>query len=259
MNTRISLKDSGVAVVVGASGGIGRALVSKILEDGSMKVVASVRSETQGKALSELNTSYSSRLVVVVFDPTDEGAYPSFVDKVREVGASEPLRLLINCVGVLEDDKFGLFAEKNLAQVNMASLSHAFQVNAFVTPMLAKYFFEMFRQKSASALISLSAKVGSIADNELGGWYSYRASKAALNMFVKTIALEYSRRGCNCLVLAIHPGTTRTQLTEKHLSGYRGEVVSPDITAARILDVISRIGIEKSGSFIHANGDTLPW
>jgi NAD(P)-dependent dehydrogenase (short-subunit alcohol dehydrogenase family) len=181
------------------------------------------------------------------------------VASVREISEVEPLRLLINCIGTLTDDKLGLTAEKNLAQVSMSSLNYSFQVNTFVTPLLAKYFFDMFRQKSFSALIALSAKVGSISDNQLGGWYSYRASKAALNMFIKSISLEYSRRGCNCLVLAVHPGTTMTKLTEKHLGGYKGVVVSPEVTAALMLDTISKMGLEKSGSFIHANGETLPW
>ncbi len=163
----------------------------------------------------------------------------------------------MNFVGFLEDG--GISPEKSLNQVRTEHLLKYFEVNSIVSVILAKLFFNLFRHEEPSCFAVLSAKVGSISDNQLGGWYGYRASKAALNMFIKNISLEFRMRRCHCLVLALHPGTTRTDLSKKHLSQVKHRIHSASETAINLLGQIEGRRIEESGSFLSWDGKEIPW
>jgi len=155
---------------------------------------------------------------------------------------------------VLHDESF--MPEKRLADLNPAQLLATFQVNTFGPALLLRYFCGLLdRQRGVLAM--LSAKVGSIGDNRLGGWYSYRASKAALNMLIKTAAIEVRRSQPNAVLLALHPGTVNSALSQP----FRGaEIGRPAAVAAHdLLRVIDSLGPEASGSFHAYDGQPLPW
>jgi Dehydrogenases with different specificities (related to short-chain alcohol dehydrogenases) len=222
------------ALVIGASGGIGAALVAALREDPRCAQVVELGRATQ---------------------PALDLAEPASIERVAaELAGQGAFQLIVNAAGVLHDESF--MPEKRLADLNPAQLLATFQVNTFGPALLLRYFCGLLdRQRGVLAM--LSAKVGSIGDNRLGGWYSYRASKAALNMLIKTAAIEVRRSQPNAVLLALHPGTVNSALSQP----FRGaEIGRPAAVAAHdLLRVIDSLGPEASGSFHAYDGQPLPW
>lgn len=156
---------------------------------------------------------------------------------------------------MLEGESFG--PEKSLRDINIDNLTQVFQVNSFVTPLWAKYLKKKFSKESPSIFATLSAMVGSIEENEIGGWYGYRASKTALNMFVKTISIEFERSRLKTSVVAIHPGTTKTELSQNFLKGIKHKVWEPKGAAQNILNVLEKCPEEGTGLFKNWDGRTI--
>jgi len=222
------------ALVIGASGGIGAALVAALREDPRCAQVVELGRATQ---------------------PALDLAEPASIERAAAALAGQgAFQLIVNAAGVLHDESF--MPEKRLADLNPAQLLATFQVNTFGPALLLRYFCGLLdRQRGVLAM--LSAKVGSIGDNRLGGWYSYRASKAALNMLIKTAAIEVRRSQPNAVLLALHPGTVNSALSQP----FRGaEIGRPAAVAAHdLLRVIDSLGPEASGSFHAYDGQPLPW
>jgi NAD(P)-dependent dehydrogenase (short-subunit alcohol dehydrogenase family) len=164
---------------------------------------------------------------------------------------------VFNSVGVLQDDEVS--PEKALTAVSADGLMRYFLVNAVVTPLIAKHAMPLLRGPRLSVFAALSARVGSIGDNRLGGWYGYRASKAALNMFVKTLSVEFSRRHNRCLFLALHPGTTRTPLAAPFIARTHYQVHEPQATAENLFSVVAGKTLAESGRFYAWDGQPIPW
>ena len=150
----------------------------------------------------------------------------------------------------------GFKPEKKLGDLNTAQMMETFRVNAFGPALVLRHFAPLL-DPERSLMTFLSAKVGSIGDNRLGGWYSYRASKAALNMIVKTAAIELARTKPGAVVVAMHPGTVDTGLSRP----FGGERLGrpPSLAAREMLDVMSGLGPEDSGTFVAYDGTPLPW
>jgi NAD(P)-dependent dehydrogenase (short-subunit alcohol dehydrogenase family) len=169
-----------------------------------------------------------------------------------------PLRLVICAAGVLHGA--GLQPEKRLAQVNAEGLRRSFAVNAWGPLLLAQAVEAALPREEPVHLASLSARVGSIGDNRLGGWYAYRAAKAAQNQLLRTLALEWRRRLPLACVTLLHPGTTATALSEP----FRGSVApsqlfTPERAAGHLLDVLETQTPATSGSFLAWDGQPIPW
>jgi len=169
-----------------------------------------------------------------------------------------PLRLVINTAGWLHGD--GLGPEKRLQAVARRGLEHAFAINAYGPILLARAVEEALGHGQPAWFASLSARVGSIGDNRLGGWYAYRAAKAAQNQLLATLALEWRRRRPAVTVTLLHPGTTETALSEPFRGGVPPEkLFSPERAAHQLLEVLSAQTIERSGAFLAWDGSTIPW
>jgi NAD(P)-dependent dehydrogenase (short-subunit alcohol dehydrogenase family) len=218
------------ALVVGATGGIGAALLAALRADPSVEALGLARRTDPG------------------IDLLDEA---SIIAAARAIGA--PLHLIIDATGALHID--GAAPEKRLAALSPATLAAAFALNATGPILLLKHFARLLPRDAPSAFATLSARVGSIADNGLGGWYSYRASKAALNQLMRTAAIELGRTHPLAKILCIHPGTVRTLLTAPVIGPDKG--ADPAIAAAQILRVIE--AAEGSGLFLDQNGNCVPW
>jgi NAD(P)-dependent dehydrogenase (short-subunit alcohol dehydrogenase family) len=182
------------------------------------------------------------------------------LQRLREhaLAAWAPLRLVINTAGVLHSPL--LQPEKRLSAICRAQLEHSFAVNAFGPILLAQALGDALERSQPSHWASLSARVGSIGDNQLGGWYSYRAAKAAQNQLLRTLALEWRRRLPNCCVSLLHPGTTATDLS----APFRGAVdperlFTPDQSAGYLLDVLEGLSAADSGGFWAWDGKAIPW
>ncbi|EKO3738305.1 SDR family NAD(P)-dependent oxidoreductase, partial [Vibrio metschnikovii] len=128
------------------------------------------------------------------------------------------------------------------------------------TLLLAKYFSPLMKTSDAAKFVTISAKVGSISDNRLGGWYSYRASKAALNMLLKTLSIEWQRTIKRGVVLALHPGTTDTPLSKPFQANVPADkLLTPEQAAQYLVELIIQATLQQTGQFLAYNGERLPW
>lgn len=254
MNFNLSAVRNGI--IVGAGHGIGFALVKLIIETyENINLVASYRQESQAQGLLDLAQKYQNRLWAVPMDPSQDEQVKDFAMGFGQ--KYHKAHLLINCIGFLHDQNFK--PEKSLDSISSEQMLKSFHINSVITALLARFFLPYFRHKDSSCFCALSAMVGSIEDNALGGWYSYRASKAALNMIVKNMALEYQRRGTKTVVLAVHPGTTKTDLSRPFLSHVKHQIHEPLGSAKNILQVISGKSPDDSGLFYNWDNSRIPW
>ncbi|NEO47191.1 MAG: SDR family NAD(P)-dependent oxidoreductase [Moorea sp. SIO4A3] len=245
------------ALIIGSSGGIGLAFVKQLLQDDRFtKIYGTYRHRDSSSELIALESNYPNRLVCLSMDITDELQVSEAIKQIS-VGINK-LHLVINCVGLLHDGS--LQPEKSLKQINSEHLIRYFQVNSIGAVLLAKHLLPLFRNSDRSIFASISAKIGSIGDNQLGGWYGYRASKAALNMFMRTVAIEYSRKSPQTIVVTLHPGTTNTRLSKPFQKNVPADKLFPvERTVTQLLGVIEKLDQGDSGQFFSWDGSKLPW
>ena len=222
------------AVVIGAGGGIGAALAEAL--------------EAEGRDVLRLGRGSSPAL-----DLLDEAAIAAAAAHAAALG---PLALVIDATGFLHGEGFS--PEKSWRELDPAHLAHAFALNAIGPALLMKHFLPLLPRGGRAVFATLSARVGSIGDNRLGGWYAYRASKAALNQLVRTAAIELRRRAPDAVCVALHPGTVDTPLSAPFArSGL--DVRPPDRAARELLDVIAALTPADSGGFLDHKGVAVPW
>lgn len=244
-------------LVVGASRGIGLGFVQQLLDDPRVtRLYATYRNPATATELLALSQWQGNRLVLLRMDVTEETQIAAALEHIK---ADEgKLNLALYCVGLLHEGSFQ--PEKSLRALGSEQLLRYFQVNAIGAGLLAKHLMGLLRHSEPSVFAAVSAKVGSIGDNRLGGWYGYRASKAALNMLMKTTALEYERRCPNARVVMLHPGTTDTGLSEPFQANVPpGKLFSVERTVQQLLEVLSQVGPSDSGKFYSWDGSELPW
>lgn len=247
---------SGIRLVIGASRGIGLALAEAQLGDPAVrKVLATCRPASRRQGLERLARVHGDRLQSIDLDVTDPESLRSFGAQLDRLDGS--VDLAIHAAGLLHDE--GMQPEKSLADCDRRNLLRLFEVNSIGPLMVAR---ELLRAAGRRPLkfAALSAMVGSITDNRLGGWYGYRASKAALNQLLKTLALECRIRHPQATILAIHPGTTDTDLSRPFQRNVApGKLYSPAQSAARILAVVHSCSVADNGRFLNWDGSEIPW
>ncbi|MEM6596682.1 MAG: SDR family NAD(P)-dependent oxidoreductase [Cyanobacteria bacterium P01_C01_bin.69] len=245
------------ALVVGATQGIGLEFIRQVLQDERMDhVFATYRSQETAAQLFALAEQYAERLHCIPMDITDESQIETGILQIRAIAPN--LHFVINCVGLLHNEQQQ--PEKALRQLNTENLLNYFQINSIGPALIAKHVMPLLRHKEPSLLATISAKIGSIGDNRIGGWYGYRASKAALNMFLKTASIEYRRRSPNTTIVMLHPGTTDTGLSKPFQRGVPPEkLFSTEKTVSQLMAVLSDIKPEDSGEFFSWDGSRLPW
>lgn len=221
-----------LAIVIGARGGIGAELVRALRARGMHEAVVPL-----------------SRPAI---DLTDEA---SIAAAARALPAGEP-RLVLDATGFLHDARQR--PERSWRELDAAALARAFALNAIGPALLMKHFLPLLPREGTSVFATLSARVGSIGDNRLGGWYGYRASKAALNQLVRTAAIELARTRPEAVCVALHPGTVATALSAPFAKAGL-DVRPPDVAAADLLDVIETLTAARTGCFLDWRGETVPW
>ncbi|MEE5070501.1 SDR family NAD(P)-dependent oxidoreductase [Pseudomonas alliivorans] len=243
-------------LICGASRGIGLALCAALLaRDDVAQVWAVAREASTSTGLAELAEQYGQRLRRVDCDARNEQALEALASQTLE--GCEHLHLVISALGILHQD--GAKPEKGLAQLTLASLQASFATNTFAPILLLKHLLPLLR-KQPSTFAALSARVGSIGDNRLGGWYSYRASKAALNQLLHTASIELKRLNHSSTVLAIHPGTTDTELSQPFQANVpEGQLFEPAFSAERIIEVVGAHGPADSGTFWDWDDKPIVW
>jgi NAD(P)-dependent dehydrogenase (short-subunit alcohol dehydrogenase family) len=236
------------AIVVGASGGIGGALVARLAAADFDTVHAWSR--------RGLSPEGAPRGVVAgALDLADEA---SIAAAVATLEGGAPPRLVMAATGLLHDR--AVQPEKSMRALDADTLARAFAINTIGPALLAKHLIPKLPRAGKAVFAALSARVGSIEDNQIGGWYGYRASKAALNQMIRTLAIETRRARPEAIVVALHPGTVATGLS----APFRGSVgpdrlFTPDRAAAHLLAVIDRLTPEDSGGFFAWDGRRIPF
>ena len=245
----------GTSFVQGASRGIGLELVRQLLEmERDSRVIATCRRPADAAELQDLTSVYPERLRVIELDVQKESTIAAAAEAVAR--ATKELQLILNVAGVLHGPDFG--PEKKLAQVQPEPLRHAFEVNAFGPLLVAKHFHDFLRHGKRSVFASLSARVGSISDNRLGGWYAYRGSKAAQNMFTKNISIELARVAPHAIVVGLHPGTVDTDLSKPFQRNVPAKQLFPaSKSVAALLQVIDSLDREDSGKVFDFRGKEI--
>lgn len=231
------------AVVFGATGGIGAAVVAQLAE-GGWRVAAGSRS---GAAVAGAADAFA-------FDLTDTESLVTAADSL----CADPPRLIIVATGVLTLSG-GQPPEKSYRQLDADRLAEAFRVNAIGPALIASHMLPLLPRKGRSVFAALGARVGSIGDNRLGGWYGYRASKAALAMLIRTFAIELARTHPEAVMVGLHPGTVDTPLSEPFQRTITSEKLnSPTLAAQRLVAVIEDLTCASSGSVLDWAGKTVP-
>ena len=231
-----SFPRAGVAVVFGANGGIGGALVKAI------------RAAQRFEHVVALSRSTSPSI-----DLLDEAS----LERAAAFAASKgELRLVINATGFLHDELQG--PEKSWRQLDAIKLARSFELNAIGPALVMKHVLPRLPRSGKAVFATLSARVGSIGDNRLGGWYGYRASKAALNQLVRTAAVELARRCPDALCIALHPGTVATALSAPYAANGL-EVHRPPAAARNLLAVVDQLTAEANGGFFDWRAKPVPW
>ena len=237
-----SLPEGYRAAVVGASGAIGAALVQALREDPRCGHV---------QALSRSAPTDATDHTAV--DLLDESSLATAAQQLRAAG---PLHLLICATGILQVE--GRMPEKRLADLDPATMARALAVNTIGPAMVIKHLHELLAVKERALMGVLSARVGSIGDNRLGGWYSYRASKAALNMLLRTAAVEVARKRPLAVLAALHPGTVQSPLSAPIIGN--ADAQTPEASARHLLAVLDALPAEGASGRFHAwDGQAIPW
>lgn len=219
------------ALLIGSHGNIGSALAEKMAKNWELHTI------------SQATTDYSET---------------SLQTQYETLKAHAPFSLIINCIGTLHNELVS--PEKRLAQLNEAVLAEYFRINTIIPSLCLRFFTPLLDKQKPSVFISLSAMVGSIGDNQLGGWYGYRSSKAALNMMVKTASIELKRSHKEACLAVVHPGTTQGPLSKPFASGIdKDKYYTSAQTAERILNVAEGLTASQTGRFFNWDGTALAW
>ena len=244
-------------LVTGASSGIGLAMVDALLDDPAVARVCAVsRRAADSEALAVLQARHGGRLQRIAADLTTDAGLDAIVAGIRAGG--DALHLVVNCAGVLHGD--GLRPEKSLATLDRHALEQSFALNAFAPVLLVRALLPLLGPGAPRVVASLSARVGSIGDNRLGGWYAYRAAKAAQNQLLRTLAIEWQRSHPHATCVLLHPGTVDTPLSQPFQARVAADALFPPARAARqLLDLIATLAPADSGRFIAWDGSTIPW
>jgi NAD(P)-dependent dehydrogenase (short-subunit alcohol dehydrogenase family) len=244
------MPDPQPALIVGASQGIGLALVRQLLTQGDTVYA------TYHNPQAQLLTLDHPRLRRFPMDITNEAAIADVIAQIQR--ETQTLQRVVNCAGILHSGP--MQPEKSLRQLNSDQMTQYFQINSIGAALLAKQVQPLLKHGERAVFATVSAKVGSIGDNELGGWYGYRASKAALNMLMRTAAIEYKRSCPRAIIALLHPGTTDTPLSAPFQRNVPPEkLFSPDRTAGLLLSVMDGLQEADSGGFFSWDGSRLPW
>lgn len=223
-------------VIIGASGAIGNAftrLLSK--KNPNASLFAFSRN-------GELQIDYNSEFSIA---------------EAAELAAKErPLDLVIVANGILYDDE--IMPEKSLRDLSAKKFHHIFGVNTIIPALIAKYFLPKLNREQSSIFAALSARVGSISDNQLGGWYAYRASKAALNMIIKNASIEISRSNKYAIIVGLHPGTVDSDLSKPFQGNVAdGKLYTPEYSAGKLLEVLEDLTQEQTGKCFSWDGKEI--
>lgn len=228
-------------LITGANRGIGLEFSRQLAEDGWC-VLACSRDLEKSDALNKLAAEYPERITLYALDVTDHRQ----IEKLSQILANKPIDLLINNAGVFPD-----INDRSFGQTDYDSWAHAFLVNTMAPLKMAEEFIDQVTQSSRKTIVTITSKMGSVADNGRGGSYIYRSSKSAVNMVIKSIAIDLESN--DIISVLLHPGWVRTDM------GGPSGLISVEQSVSGMLSVIREVTSADSGKFIAYDGQIIPW
>lgn len=235
------------ALVIGGSGAIAQAVINKLLQSRAPEQIVAVSRHQKPADMPEIDWRQSDY---------SEPEMQRLVDAFKQSGLT--FDRVIICHGVLHDDRVS--PEKRLEDLDASAMLHVLNINAVTPALWLKYLLPVLKKSEQCHVAVFSARVGSISDNHLGGWYSYRASKATLNMVLKTTAIEYARRAPGVKLVAFHPGTTDTALSRPFSKNVpEGKLFSPDFVADQLLMILDSVAPDGKLAYLDWNRDPINW
>ena len=235
--------------VVGAHGGIGGALIQTLSNNSDEINLAAI---ARGQ---RVNTEFNG--LTAELELENENSIIKAADRIEQNLGS--LSAVYVATGLLHENS-GVQPEKSLRNLDAYALDRLFKINAIGPALIAKHFIPLLKKDSKSVFACLSARVGSIKDNHLGGWYAYRASKAALNMLIKTLSIELSRTNHNAICVGLHPGTVDTALSKPFQSNVPPEkLFAPEKAANALLSVVNNLKPSDTGQCFAWDGEKIPF
>ena len=228
-------------LITGANRGIGLEFSRQLAEDGWC-VLACSRDLEKSDALNKLAAEYPERITLYALDVTDHGQ----IEKLSQTLANKPIDLLINNAGVFPD-----INDRSFGQTDYDSWAHAFLVNTMAPLKMAEEFIAQITQSSRKTIVTITSKMGSVADNGRGGSYIYRSSKSAVNMVIKSTAIDLESN--DIISVLLHPGWVRTDM------GGPSGLISVEQSVSGMLSVIREVTSADSGKFIAYDGQIIPW
>lgn len=235
--------------IIGASGGLGSAFVNLFADDPSNTVYAFSRSKIKNEsAHAHLTNIYRGRI-----DFADELSIKQAAEQSTKTAR---LDCVVVATGILHDT--GMMPEKSLHDLSAENFERSFLANTIGPALVAKHFLPKIQHKQRTVFAALSARVGSISDNRLGGWYAYRASKCALNMIIKNAAIEMSRHNKQAIIVALHPGTVDSKLSQPFQANIPDQkLFTPAFAAAKLLQVLNNLTPQHSGQCLAWDGQVI--
>ncbi|MFQ3189935.1 MAG: NAD(P)-dependent dehydrogenase (short-subunit alcohol dehydrogenase family) [Paraglaciecola sp.] len=243
----------GNALVIGASGGIGKTLVKKLYESDEYEHVYAVSRSLPASPIE--GVQYHA------LDSDNENLVAEYCQQLKQAGGQ--FSLVVCCIGALhatESDNLKIMPEKRLEDLQKEQLSFYFTTNTILPAIWLKHVEPILKGPEPSKLVFFSARVGSINENKLGGWYGYRASKSALNMMIKCAQIECQRRAKNISLISYHPGTVETELSKPFQAKVpTGKLFTTDFTVTQLLKIIPDLNAESGPHYIDWQGSVIPW
>ena len=230
------MNKNNIAVVIGNSGSIGSAIEKELSDQGFKNIIG-------------FNRSSNPRL-----DLLNEETIAQSAQFIKD--QNTPVSLVFDATGLLHDDNN--MPEKTYKNIDQIFMRKNFEINVMGPALIMKYFLPLLDKEEKSIFASISAKVGSISDNRYGGWYSYRASKAALNQMIKTASIEMKMKNQKAICLAIHPGTVESKLS-KPFQKNDLTIQSPQESASNIFKILTSSTSKDTGSFYNWDGKIIDW
>tara|TARA_B110000211_G_scaffold92345_1_gene107659 strand:- start:198 stop:896 length:699 start_codon:yes stop_codon:yes gene_type:complete len=227
-----------IALVIGGTGSIGSAIINELKNQNFTKIISLGRSSNPP------------------LDLLDESSIKKAADFIKNQPGS--LCLLFDATGILHNEDQNQMPEKTYKNIDLTFMKKNFEINVMGPALIMKHFLPLLDTDQKSIFATLSAKVGSISDNRYGGWYSYRASKAALNQMIKTASIELKMKNKNAVCVAIHPGTVTSKLS-KPFQKDNLKIQSNEESAKNIVQVMTNLKINDSGLFFDWSGDIINW
>jgi len=232
--------------IIGSSGAIGNAVAEILLDDDGVEAIYRF-------SRNDSNEN-SDRVKNLYIDIEDE---ESIKDCIKNLSKDIKFDLVFVATGILHNDN-DIFPEKSIRDISQSKLEKVLLVNTIGPALVGKYFIPYLRKDSKSIFAFLSARVGSISDNKLGGWYSYRASKTALNQIIKNFSIEVRRSNPNAIFIGLQPGTVKSFLSKPFEKNVRpGNLFTPEYSATKMLEVIENLSLEDTGKIYAWDGEEI--